>query len=135
MKKINSNKKFSKLNKSKFTHAFQGLAFAIKEEISLVVHIIIAVIVLIISSILHAKMQWSDWAIIVLVIGIVIAMELINTAIENLVDLVAFKFNINSKKIKDISAAATLIMSITAIVIGLLILIPKIAEYFQVPTN
>ncbi len=130
MKKNKSNQ-FSKISKSKFHHAFQGIGFAFREEASLIVHVIIALVVLVIAIVLHAKMQWTDWAVIVLVIGLVITLELINTAIENLVDLVAFKFNINSKKIKDISAAATLVMSICAIVIGLLILVPKIIDFFQ----
>lgn len=130
--KNNQSSNNTKNTKFKFLHAFQGLFFAIKEEVSLVIHFVIAIIVLVIAGILHAKMSITDWSIIVLVIGLVIALELINTAIENLVDLVAFKFNINSKKIKDISAAATLIISITAIIIGLLILIPKIISYFQI---
>jgi undecaprenol kinase/diacylglycerol kinase (ATP) len=58
----------------------------------------------------------------------VIGMELLNTAIENLVDIVAFKYNYNAKKIKDISAAATLIMTITSIALGLIIFMPKIIE-------
>jgi undecaprenol kinase/diacylglycerol kinase (ATP) len=66
-----------------------------------------------------------------LVIGIVIGMELLNTTIENLVDIVAFEYNYNAKKIKDISAAATLILTITAIVVGLIIFIPKIIMVFN----
>lgn len=50
-------------------------------------------------------------------------MELLNTAIENLVDMVSFKFSYNAKKIKDISAAATLILSLMAIGVCLAILI------------
>jgi undecaprenol kinase/diacylglycerol kinase (ATP) len=68
---------------------------------------------------------------IVLVIGIVIGMELLNTAIENLVDIVAFRYNYNAKKIKDISAAATLILTITSIIVGLIIFIPKIIAVFS----
>ncbi|WP_036499159.1 diacylglycerol kinase family protein [[Mycoplasma] testudinis] len=115
----------------KFSHAFSGFFFALKEEVSLVIHVIIALIVLIISAILHNQMSYIDWAIIVLVIGFVISMELLNTAIENLVDTVSFKFNINAKKIKDISAAATLILAIVAIIVGLLILVPKIVIFFS----
>ncbi|WP_033159770.1 diacylglycerol kinase [Mycoplasmoides alvi] len=132
MKNNHLKNELKKNTKFKFSYAFQGLFFAVKEEISLVVHLVISIIVLVISGILYKKMTIIEWVIIVLIIGIIISLELVNTAIENLVDLVSFKFNINSKKIKDISAAATLVMSITAIIIGLLILIPKIISYFQV---
>lgn len=65
---------------------------------------------------------------IVIVISLVIAVELLNTAIENLVDLVSFEFNINAQKIKDTSAAATLIAAICAVVISFLVFIPRIME-------
>jgi undecaprenol kinase/diacylglycerol kinase (ATP) len=61
----------------------------------------------------------------------VIGMELLNTAIENLVDIVIFKYNYNAKKIKDISAAATLILTITSIIVGLIVFIPKIIVLFK----
>ncbi|MDR0674668.1 MAG: diacylglycerol kinase [Mycoplasmataceae bacterium] len=115
----------------KFGYAFRGLFTSLKEETSLVVHIIIGVIVLVVAALLHKQMNPIDWAIIVLVIGIVIGMELLNTTIENLVDIVAFEYNYNAKKIKDISAAATLILTITAIVVGLIIFIPKIIMVFN----
>ncbi|MDR0739369.1 MAG: diacylglycerol kinase [Mycoplasmataceae bacterium] len=114
----------------KFGYAFRGLFTSIKEEMSLVVHLIIGLIVLVVAALLHKQMQPLDWAVIVLVIGVVIGMELLNTAIENLVDIVAFKYNYNAKKIKDISAAATLVLTITSIVVGLIIFIPKIIAIF-----
>jgi undecaprenol kinase/diacylglycerol kinase (ATP) len=58
-------------------------------------------------------------------------MELLNTAIENLVDIIAFKYNYNAKKIKDISAAAALILTITSVIVGLIIFIPKIITVFS----
>lgn len=132
MKSTNkSNDLLSRKVRFKFKNAFSGLFYSLKEEISLVIHFIIAAIIIVLAGILHEKMSWSDWAIIVLVIGFVISLELINTAIENIVDMVSFKFNMNAKKIKDISAAAILVMSISAIIVGLIVLIPKIIEYFQ----
>ncbi|MDE7433776.1 MAG: diacylglycerol kinase family protein [Mycoplasmoidaceae bacterium] len=58
-------------------------------------------------------------------------MELLNTAIENVVDVVTFEYNEKAKKIKDVSAAATLILTIAAVIVGLLIFIPKIIAYFH----
>ena len=115
----------------KFGYAFRGLFTSIREETSLVVHIIISIIVLVVAAVLHTYMGFIDSAIIILVIGVIIGMELLNTAIENLVDMVAFKYNYNAKKIKDVSAAATLILSLTAIAVGLVVFIPKIIEFVQ----
>ncbi|MCQ3914284.1 MAG: diacylglycerol kinase [Mycoplasmoidaceae bacterium] len=54
---------------------------------------------------------------------VLIAGELINTAIENLTDMVSFKFSYNAKKIKDVAAATMLILSIMSIIVCLMVLI------------
>jgi len=110
----------------KFIYALRGLFVSLKEEPSLIFHFFAAIIVLIIGGILNEQMQIFDWIILVLIIGIMVTLELINTAIENISDMVSFKYNKSSRKIKDIAAAATLLFSLTALTIGLLIFIPKI---------
>ncbi len=110
----------------KFYYAFKGIFSSLREEKSMIVHVIISLLVIVFSF--GIKISISSWPIIVLVIGLVISLELINTAIENLVDMVSFKYNINARKVKDISAAATLIVSIVAITIALLIFVPRIME-------
>lgn len=54
---------------------------------------------------------------------VLIGGELLNTAIENLTDMVSFKFSYNAKKIKDVAAAAMLILSIMCIIVSLMVLI------------
>ena len=108
----------------KFGYAFRGLSTSLKEETSLVIHFIVAIIVIVLGIVL--KINTTEWAIIILVIGIIIGTELLNTAIENVVDMVSFKYNFNAKKIKDISAAATLVLTLSAVIVGLLIFIPHI---------
>lgn len=115
----------------KFGYAFRGLFTSLKEESSLVVHFIIGAIILVMGAILYKQMHDYDWMIIVLLIGIIIGMELLNTSIENLVDMISFKYNYNARKIKDVSAAATLILTLIAVVIGLIIFIPKIINVFN----
>lgn len=110
----------------KFLYGIKGLVVSFLEEPSLIFHTIAAIIVFIIGGILNEQMQIIDWIILVLIVGIMITLELINTAIENISDMVSFKYNKSSKKIKDIAAAAVLFFSLTALTIGLLIFIPKI---------
>ncbi len=120
---------FLKRTFRKFSYAVRGFVLSLKEEKSLVVHSIFGIITLIVSAIL--QLSPIKWAIIIFLIGLVISSELMNTAIENVVDMVSFKFNFNAKKIKDVSAAATLVLAITAIIIGLLIFIPQIVLFAQ----
>lgn len=113
----------------KFGYALRGLKTSLKEEKSLVIHCVAALLAIIVSAVL--QLNPTSWAIIIVMIGLVISSELVNTAIENVVDMVAFKFNFNAKKIKDIAAAATLILAIVAIVVGLLIFVPRIVSFAQ----
>ncbi len=107
----------------KFAYAFKGIGSALREELSLVVHFICTAVVFIIAGILHKGMEYYDWIILVMAMLLLIGMELLNTSIENLVDMVSFKFSYNAKKIKDIAAGATLVFSIMAAIISLMILI------------
>lgn len=56
-----------------------------------------------------------------------IVVEIINTAIENIVDLINFKYGINAKKIKNISSAASLVIIISGLIIYLILFINVIA--------
>ena len=67
-----------------------------------------------------------EWVAVVICIGCVFAMELVNTAIERLVDLVSPKFNAKAGLVKDIAAAAVLIASMMSLAVGLIIFVPKI---------
>ena len=107
----------------KFAYAFKGIGSALKEELSLVVHFICTAVVFIVAGILHKGMEYYDWIILVMAMLLLIGMELLNTSIENLVDMVSFKFSYNAKKIKDIAAGATLVFSIMAAIISLMVLI------------
>lgn len=107
----------------KFLYAFKGIGSSLREESSLVVHFIATVVVFILGGILHNGMEYYDWIILIVCMLVLISGELINTAIENLTDMVSFKFSYNAKKIKDISAAAMLILSIMSIIVSLMILI------------
>ncbi len=51
-----------------------------------------------------------------------------HTALENVIDMVSFEYNINAQKAKDIAAAATLVVSIISVVVALLIFVPRIME-------
>ncbi len=107
-----------------FAHALNGLQKAIVSELNLKVHLIIAVCVVIMGFITH--LNANEWAIIIGCIALVIAAELMNTAIEKLVDLVSPAFHPQAGLVKDIAAAAVLVCAVASAIIGCIIFIPKL---------
>jgi diacylglycerol kinase len=72
----------------------------------------------------------SEWFAVIFAIGIVIAFEAINSAIENLADFVSPQEHHLIKKVKDLAAAGVLVSAISAAIVGLLIFIPRIIQLF-----
>ena len=112
-----------------FAHAVSGIISAFKTEQNLLFDVICAIIVVILGFIL--KLSGVEFAIILLVIGLVITVELINTSIEYVVDMAMPEIHPLAKLSKDISASAVLISSIIAFIVGLIIYLPKIIEFFK----
>ncbi len=112
-----------KLLKS-FKYAFEGIFTGIKEEQNMKVHIVIMILVIIFGIML--KISTIEWIICIVLFGLVISMELINTAIENTVDLITEEKNPKAKISKDVAAGAVLVSAISSLIIGLIIFIPKI---------
>lgn len=114
---------------SSFKYAFNGLAIVLKEEHNARIHLFAAICVIIIG--LFFNITTYEWISIMLSIGLVISLEIINSSIENVADFVSPERHPRIKKIKDLSAAAVLLGSITALVIGLVIFIPKFQAQFN----
>ena len=106
-------------------NAFRGIKISIASERNLKMQLTILILVLILGWLL--KFSPLDWIIIVLTSVGVLAVEMMNTAIEMTVDMFCHnEFNLLAKKAKDIAAGAVLIVSIGAIIIGFIVIIPKI---------
>jgi diacylglycerol kinase len=97
---------------------------SVKSQCNLRIHIIAAIIAIILGFILRISVQ--EWLIISIVIGSVISAEMFNTSIEAIVDIISPEYSENAKKAKDISAGAVLILAIVAVVVGIIIFVPKI---------
>ena len=107
-----------------FTFAFNGLGILLKEEHNSRIHLIASVVA--ITAAILFKLNTFEWIAIIFSIGLVITVEIINTVIENVADFISPGKNEKIKKIKDLSAAAVLISSITAFITALIIFLPKI---------
>lgn len=107
-------------------YSITGFWISLKEERSLWFYIILTPILIGLG--VWAKLSTTEWAIVMVSLFITYAIEVINTALEAAVDTISFQYNVKVKKIKDIAAGATLVMSIGLIITLLIIYIPAIME-------
>jgi len=107
-----------------FRYAFRGLRVMLNHQYNFMIHLAITVGILALGLI--TGLSATEWSIIIVTITLVLSLETMNTALEHFVDLVSPQFQENAGKVKDIAAAAVLIASLGAVVIGLLILGPKL---------
>ncbi len=93
----------------KFFYSFVGFWIALKEEKSILAYLFIYAIFIGLG--IWLKLTPTQWAVVVITMFITVAIEVINTALEAAVDAISFQYNIKVKKIKDIAAGATLVMT------------------------
>lgn len=123
-KKKYSIKRFFK----SFAYALEGIISAFKTEQNLLVQTIFGIIVVILGVIL--KISNIELVIVILTCGLVITLELVNTAIEYVVDMAMPQIHPLAKIAKDVAAGAVLVTSLTAFIVGLIIYLPKIIALF-----
>lgn len=109
-----------------FKYAIEGFISSFKTERNMKIHILAMIIVIALG--LYVKLSMIEWCVIAIIIALVIASELFNTAIETIVDMISPEKNPKAKLAKDISAAAVLALAIGAIVIGIIIFIPNLQK-------
>lgn len=110
-----------------FQHAIRGIQAAILSERNMKIHLIVAAIVIGISF--FFKLSVGEWLFVLFAIGGVIALELINTAIERVVDLVTDEYHLLAKEAKDMAAGAVMVYATLSVIVGLVIFLPKILVF------
>jgi undecaprenol kinase len=124
----------SKDNKRKYKYsetfkfALEGIRVSYINEKNIRFHIFFSVIVIVFAIIFN--LTQTEWMFILVAIFGMIVVEMINTAIERVVDLVTEQFHPLAGQAKDIAAGAVLIYAILSIIIGMIIFIPKILSVF-----
>lgn len=127
MKKIDTNP-FRMIDRIKsLGYAIEGIRTFFKTQHNAWIHLFAALIVLIAGILMNVNL--NEWCWLVVSIGLVFITEMINTAVEFLIDLVSPQIHPLAKKVKDVSAAAVLIAAITSFIIGLIIFIPKFLTF------
>jgi len=112
-----------------FRNAFHGLKFVVTTQRNAQIHL--AITILVITAAIAFGVSANEWIAIVIAIGFVWATESINTAIEKLTDLASPGYHTLAKYAKDCAAAAVLISALTAVVIGVIIFLPRFLYMFK----
>ena len=109
-----------------FVYSFRGLFKTFKEEQNLKVQTFIGLLALGFGW--YFKISRFEWLALILVISLVILMEVVNSAVERVTDVLKPRINGYVKEIKDIMAAAVMLASFIAVIVGLIIFIPYLLD-------
>jgi diacylglycerol kinase len=121
-------KKMKRLIKS-FNYAFRGLIKVFKEEGNFKIQTFLAVLAVFLGFIL--KIERFEWLVIVIVIGLVLLTETLNSAVERVSDALKPRIDSYVKEIKDIMAAAVVISATLAVIVGMIVFLPYIYEFLK----
>lgn len=116
------NKKHSIIQS--FGFAINGFIRAFLLENNMKIHVAAAIVAVALGIWLHVS--FIEWALLAICIAMVISFELMNTAVEKICDRISTEQHPLTKLIKDVSAAAVLVVSIGSLIVGLFIFIPKL---------
>ena len=111
-----------------FYFASRGIFEALKTERNIKIHSIVAVLVVLVS--LYFSLNWMEWLFILVAIFGTITLELVNSSIERVVDLVTKEFHPLAQQAKDIAAGAVFLYAIFSVIVGLIIFLPKVIRLF-----
>ncbi|AIZ62724.1 diacylglycerol kinase [Hymenobacter sp. DG25B] len=114
-----------------FGHAFRGVRLALASELHLRFHAVATVAVVALGF--YCRLERWEWALVALAVGAVWSAELLNTAVEAIVDLVSPQHHPLAGRAKDVAAGAVLVVALAALVVGLLIFGPRLWQLWARP--
>jgi diacylglycerol kinase len=118
-------KRFStKERLNSFAYAWAGLKAALRTEHNTWIHLFLTILATVLA--IYLRISRAEWMALVLSVAMVWTAELFNTVIEKIMDFLSKERHPQIKIIKDMAAAAVLITAIAAVIVGLLIFIPKL---------
>jgi diacylglycerol kinase (ATP) len=126
MKEVNKKDFSWKMRLKSFSYAFKGIGFMFRTQHNSWFQAGFAVMAVFLGF--YLKISRLEWLFIILCIGLVFMAEMLNTAIETLVDLVSPEKNEKAGRIKDLAAGSVLVIAFMAFVIGVIIFLPKLLE-------
>lgn len=112
-----------------FGYAIEGIKLGLKYNTNLRIHFIAAFLVLLVSFLL--KITSTEFILVLIMIILVITTEMINTVIEEVVDLVTKDYREEAKIAKDVAAGMVLVASIGSVIVAFLIFVPHLVLLFK----
>jgi diacylglycerol kinase len=111
------------------SYAWQGIKYCFRSEKNFRIELIVAAIALVFASIF--KIGTNEWLAILFCSAMVLGLEIINTAIEKLSNVVSTSIHPVIKVVKDMAAGAVFLVSIISLVVACIIFLPKIEFYIK----
>ncbi len=112
-----------------FKYAFSGLVYAFRHNQNLWIHLVMGIIVSLVAVVL--RVSHFEMGILGLMILLVMASEMINTAIEQMVDLITTEHRQEAKIAKNVAAGMVLLTASGSVIVGILIFTPYILKLFR----
>lgn len=112
-----------------FNYAVTGIISALKTEKNMRIHFVIALLVIVIS--LFFDFNRTEFLLLLFSISLVVVAEMINTAIERIIDLITTDFHPLAKLVKDVAAGGVLIATINSVVVGYLLFFDRLSNYSE----
>lgn len=104
---------------SAFRCAFRGIWETVSSQRNMKIHLAVAVVALVLCAVLRCTA--AEWAVVIAMIGAVLAAEIINSALESVVDLCSPDYHELARRAKDMAAGAVLVLAIAAVAVGVVI--------------
>ena len=106
------------------SYGFNGILYTLKHERNMVIHFLVMILVIIAGIVF--EITFVEWGVCFVLFALVLSLELMNTALENVVDLVTEEKRAKAKVAKDAAAGAVLVAAIFAVIIGISIFLPRL---------
>lgn len=109
-----------------FRYAISGICYTFKTERNFKIHIFATILVVLLASLFSVSRV--EWLMLIIVIGMTLTLELVNTAVERVVNMLTTEYHPLAKIVKDVAAGAVFISSIISMIVGLCIFAPRLIE-------
>ncbi len=112
-----------------FSFALNGIKHCFSSEPNFYIHVVASIVAICLSFLL--EISRIEFIVVILCIAVVLAAEMMNTAIEQICNRITRERDVEIKVIKDISAGAVLVTAISALVCGFIIFVPKFYAFIN----
>ncbi|PIU67662.1 MAG: diacylglycerol kinase [Armatimonadetes bacterium CG07_land_8_20_14_0_80_40_9] len=109
---------------SSFSYAFQGLFYVVKTQKHMRFHFLAAILTMIIC--LFFKLSAQEFLLVLFAIVFVLVTEMLNTALESMINLITTNPHPLAKITKDVAAGGVLVASVNAVIVGLVVFLPHL---------